>query len=297
MIVSYRCAELLRDCLGSLRLTRLPDGGELSVHVVDNASADGTAEMVRAEFPEVDLLVNDRNAGFAAASNAGIRRGRAPFVCLLNPDTRVEADTLQTLLEALAAEPRAAAAGPRLVTPDGGLDHAAKRSFPTVRGALAYFTRIDRVLPGERQYTAPQVDAGPVDAINGAFMLIRRAALEQVGVFDEGYWMYMEDLDLCYRFHRAGLLVLYEPRAVAGHVKGGSAGERRGVRLNAAFHYGMYRFYRKFYAPSRPAPANLVVYAGIAAKLGASVVLGAVARLTARGGAARPRSLGPGAAR
>ena len=286
MIVSYRCAELLRDCLTSLRSADLPAGGEMSVHVVDNASGDGTAEMVRAEFGEVDLLVNDSNAGFAAASNAGIRRGRAPFVCLLNPDARVEPDTLRVLLAALEAEPRAAAAGPRLVTPDGGLDHAAKRSFPTVRGALAYFTGVDRVLAGERQYTAPGVDEGPVDAINGAFMLIRRSALDSVGLFDEGYWMYMEDLDLCYRFRQAGMPVIYEPGAVAGHVKGGSAGELRGPRLNAAFHYGMYRFYRKFYAPSRPAPANLAVYAGIAVKLAASIVLSGLRRA---GGAGRGR--------
>ena len=103
-------------------------------------------------------------------------------------------------------------------------------------------------------------------------MLIRRAALDDVGLFDEGYWMYMEDLDLCYRFQAAGWRVLYEPRAVASHLKGGSAGRHRGPRLNAAFHYGMFRFYRKFYAPSRPAPANLAVYAGIAAKLAFSVV-------------------------
>jgi GT2 family glycosyltransferase len=106
-------------------------------------------------------------------------------------------------------------------------------------------------------------------------MLIRREALDQVGLFDEGYWMYMEDLDLCYRLKQAGWRVLYEPRAVAGHLKGGSAGIR-GPRLNAAFHYGMLRFYRKFYAPSRPALANLAVYCGIALKLAVSVVANAV---------------------
>lgn len=294
MIVSYRCAGLLRECLASLRLAEPPADGGLSVHVVDNASRDGTAEMVRSEFGDVDLVVNASNAGFAAASNAGIRRGRAPFVCVLNPDTRLEPETLRTLVAALEAEPRAAAAGPLLTTPDGGLDHAAKRSFPTVRGALAYFTRLDRVLPGERQYTAPAVDGGPVEAINGAFMLIRRSALDQVGLFDEGYWMYMEDLDLCYRFQQAGFLVLFEPRARASHLKGGSAGEHRPARLNAAFHYGMYRFYRKFYAPGRPALANLIVYCGIAAKLAVSVPLNAIRRAASTREGAATRSLGSG---
>jgi N-acetylglucosaminyl-diphospho-decaprenol L-rhamnosyltransferase len=267
VIVSYRSGALLRECLSSLRR----HGEGLSLHVIDNASGDGTAELVAAEFPEVRLTANAANRGFAAASNQGISTGSAPWVLLLNPDAQIREGTLPTLLEALEGDPRAAAAGPKLVRADGALDHAGKRSFPTVAGALAYFTKLDRAVPATRQYTAPEVEAGPVDAINGAFMLIRRAALDDVGLFDEGYWMYMEDLDLCYRFKDAGWRVLYEPRAVASHLKGGSAGRRRGPRLNAAFHYGMLRFYRKFYAPSRPTPANLAVYAGIAAKLALSV--------------------------
>ena len=275
VIVSYRSADLLRECLVSLR--RHGDG--LNVHVIDNASSDGSAELVAAEFPEVRLAANAANRGFAAASNQGISSGSAPWVLLINPDAQIREGTLPTLLAALQADRRAAAAGPKLVRANGELDHAGMRSFPTVAGALAYFTKLDRAVPAARQYTAPEVEAGPVDAINGAFMLIRRAALDEVGLFDEGYWMYMEDLDLCYRFKDAGWRVLYEPRAVASHLKGGSAGRRRGPRLNAAFHYGMFRFYRKFYAPSRPTPANLAVYAGIAAKLVLSVASNGVLAL------------------
>ena len=278
VIVSYRSAELLRECLSSLR--RHGDG--LNVYVVDNASGDGTAELVAAEFPEVHLTVNASNRGFAIASNQGICAGSAPWVLILNPDAAIREGTLRTLLAALEADPKAAAAGPKLVRADGELDHAAKRSFPTVAGALAYFTRLDRIALAAPQYTAPEVERGPVDAINGAFMLIRRAALDDVGLFDEGYWMYMEDLDLCYRFQAAGWRVLYEPRAIASHLKGGSAGRRRGPRLNAAFHYGMVRFYRKFYAPERPALANLAVYAGIGAKLALSVAVNGMLALAAR---------------
>jgi N-acetylglucosaminyl-diphospho-decaprenol L-rhamnosyltransferase len=283
VIVSYRSGALLRECLSSLRR----HGKGLNVHVIDNASGDGTAELVAAEFPEARLTLNAANRGFAVASNQGIAAGAAPWVLILNPDAAIREGTVPTLLAALEADPRAAAAGPKLVRANGELDHAAKRSFPTVAGALSYFTRLDRALPAARQYTAPEVEAGPVDAINGAFMLIRRAALDDVGLFDEGYWMYMEDLDLCYRFQTAGWRVLYQPRAIASHLKGGSAGRHRGPRLNAAFHYGMFRFYRKFYAPSRPAPANLAVYAGIAAKLAVSVAAnGALALLTRLRGSA-----------
>jgi GT2 family glycosyltransferase len=125
-----------------------------------------------------------------------------------------------------------------------------------------------------------------VDAVNGAFMLIRRAALDEVGDFDEGYWMYMEDLDLCYRFARAGWVTWYEPEATVIHVKAGTSGPLRSPRLNRAFHYGMYRFYRKHYAPDRSPLTNAVVYGGIAGKLCLSLVRTELAR---RFGATPPR--------
>jgi N-acetylglucosaminyl-diphospho-decaprenol L-rhamnosyltransferase len=117
-----------------------------------------------------------------------------------------------------------------------------------------------------------------VDAVNGAFMLVRRSALDEVGLFDEGYWMYMEDLDLCYRFARAGWTTWYEPSVSVLHVKGGSSGANRRPRLNYAFHYGMYRFYRKHYAPGRNALVNGAIYLGIAVKLALSLARSAVAR-------------------
>lgn len=287
VIVSYRCADLLRECLRSLRCPQT-NRHSLSVYVVDNASGDGTAAVV-SEFPAVELIANSTNRGFAAASNEGIRAGGSPLVLILNPDARIDEDTLDPLLAVLEASPRTAAVGPRLIRPDGSLDHAAKRSFPSVSGSLAYFTGLERLVPAARRYTAPQVDRGPVDAINGAFMLLRRSALEEVGLFDEGYWMYMEDLDLCYRLSRRGWSVWYEPGATAWHVKGGSAGAVRSPRLNAAFHYGMYRFYRKFRAPERSAATNLVVYAGIGAKLGISIARSACSKKRPYRGSRRAR--------
>ena len=255
VIVSYRCRELLRRCLGSL-FEQVPERG-LHVVVVDNASGDGTVELVREEFPQVDLVAADRNLGFAAASNLGIRRGDAAYVLALNPDTRLTAGVLDSLLERMDECPDVGICGPKLVREDGSLDHAAKRSFPTPLGALAHFAGMKR-----SQYRAPDLETGPVDAVNGAFMLMRRAALDEVGLFDEGYWMYMEDLDLCYRFQRAGWTTWYEPSVTVVHVKHGSAGSRRSPRLELAFHYGMYRFCRK-HRSGRPLPERLAVYAAI----------------------------------
>lgn len=281
IIVSYRGQELLRDCLASLR--EHPASRPTRIHVVDNASNDGTAEMVAREFPEVELTANTENRGFSAANNQAIRASRAPYVLVLNPDTRITDGALDRLCGLLDERPEVGICGPRLVQEDGTFDHAAKRSFPTPLGALAHFTGLGRSSASGRlsQYRATELgefEAGPVDAVNGAFMLIRRAALEEIGPFDEGYWMYMEDLDLSYRFREAGWVTWYEPSVTVGHAKAGSSGKHRALRLNYAFHYGMFRFYRSHYAAEHNPAYNLAIYAGIAAKFAVSAVRSAVAR-------------------
>ena len=204
---------------------------------------------------------------------------------LLNPDTEVRDGSLDRCLERLDREPRVGIVGPKLVLSSGELDHAAKRSFPTPLSALAHFTGLGRrrdAPPALGAYRAPHLgedEAGAVDAVNGAFMLARLEAVREVGLLDEGYWLYMEDLDWCYRFSQRGWRVFYEPAAVVTHVKGGSSGERRGWRQEVAFHRGMGRFYRKFYAPTRSLPVNLFVYAGIGAKLAVSLALTALTRV------------------
>jgi len=280
-IVSYRCERLLRDCLASLR--EHPASGQMNVHVVDNASRDGTAEMVAREFGDFRLTVCEQNLGFSAANNIAIRAGDAPYVLVLNPDTRVTTDSLDRLVALMERRPEVGMSGPRLELDDGSFDHAAKRSFPTPVSALAHFTGVGRRRQSGRlaAYRAPDVAAGSVDAVNGAFMLTRRAALDEVGLFDEGFWMYMEDLDLCYRLAEAGWTTWYEPSVTVTHVKAGTTGPRRSVRLNRAFHYGMYRFYRKHYAAEHNSFFNAAVYCGIATKLAVTVLRTEAQRLIA----------------
>jgi GT2 family glycosyltransferase len=173
----------------------------------------------------------------------------------------------------------------RLARPDGTFDHAAKRSFPTPLGALAHFLGVGRSSRAPRwlaQYRAPELgeyEAGEVDAVNGAFMLVRQEALRDVGLLDEGYWLYMDDLDWCFRFRQAGWKVWYDGAVTVMHVKGGTTvrGRHRGLRHNVAFHRSMGRFYRKFYAGRRPL-LDAVIYLAIGAKLAVSVTRSAVAR-------------------
>jgi len=282
VVIAYESRQMLGECLDSIRAYGALGGRPAEIHVVDNASADGTVEMVRQRYPDVIVHRLPRNLGFSTGNNVALRLVRSPWVLLLNPDAAIQEDTIPTLVDLMERRPEIGMVGCKLVKPDGTLDHAAKRSFPTFLGAIGHFLRVGRsdVAPRAlRQYRAPlREGAGPVDAVNGAFMLIRREALDEVGHFDEGYWMYGEDLDLCYRFAQAGWSVWYEPSVAAMHIKAGTTGRHRPFRQNRAFHEAMVRFYRKFYAPRYPAPLNALVYAGIGVKFASSVVTNAVSR-------------------
>lgn len=257
----------------------------MTVHVVDNASTDGTPELVRAEFPEVVLHALDWNSGFCVANNLVLRDSRADFVLVLNPDTEIYAGALDHMLRVMRARPDIGMSSCRLAQRDGTLDHAAKRSFPTPLGALAHFVGVGR---GKRapawlaQYRAPELgeyEAGEVDAVNGAFMLVRREALQDVGLLDEAYWLYMDDLDWCFRFKRKGWKVWYDGAVTVKHIKGGTTVRKRhrGLRHNVAFHRSMGRFYRKFYAGRMPL-FDVVIYFAIMGKLAVAVTRSAVAR-------------------
>ena len=283
IVVSHGAEGLLRSCLRSLR-EHPPSKEEMRVSVVDSGSPDSVPDMVEREFPELSL-VRQGNIGFSAANNLALRKSAADAVLLLNPDTEVYAGTLDAALDRLWSGDRIGMVGVKLVTENGELDHACKRSFPTPLAALAHFTGIGR---GEgasgalSQYRATDLgedEPGEVDAVNGAFMLCRMQAVREVGLLDEGYWLYMEDLDWCHRFWDAGWKVFYEPAGVALHVKGGSSAGRRAFRQEVAFHRGMARFYRRFDAPRNNRLLNAVVYAGIGAKLAVSLAILALSRV------------------
>ena len=278
VIVSYRSRDLLGRCLESLREHPAPAG--MTVTVVDNASGDGTADYIAAEHPWVTILPQAENLGFGAATNIGIRRGSGAYVLALNPDAAVEAETLPALVELMERDPLIGCAGPALYQEDGSFDHAARRGFPTPLSSLAHFSGVGtRVESGPLAgYRAPEVESGPVDAVNGAFMLMRRSALEQVGLFDEEYWMYMEDLDLNWRLARGGWITWYEPAVRAIHTKGGTTDGRRSPKLEWAFHRGMGRFYRKHYAADHSGAFNAFIYAGIGARLALRLTAGALGR-------------------
>jgi GT2 family glycosyltransferase len=275
VVVSYNCRDLLRSCLDSLERQSIAE--DIRVVVVDNASDDGTHEMIIDEFPWVRFVPNRANVGFGRASNAGLRFAPSGDVLFLNPDTALPPNGLATALEALHARPSVGILGVRLVQRDGSVDHASRRAIPTPATSLAYMLGRRR---GSGAYTDLSAfdEEGVVGAVNGAFMLLREDVVREIGGFDESFWMYGEDLDLCLRTSQAGWDVYYWPGLDVLHVKGGSSGKARSVRVNWAFHHAMWLFYRKHYLRRYSPFTTLAVAGGIAVKFVLSVVRSAVVR-------------------
>ena len=257
IVVSYNTSELLRRCLDSIFE---PDGGaalSAEVVVVDNASTDGSPEMVAREYPQVGLISNDTNRGFAAATNQGLMAvgEGADFTLLLNPDAWLCPGALRALVNFMRAHPRVGACGARLLYPDGRPQEGAWH-FPTL--AMAFFDLFPPRGPLlGRLYSSPlngryREEQGetpfPIDHPLGAAMMIRRETLADVGLFDEGYWLYAEEVDWCFRCRAAGWAIWQVPAARVVHVGGASSQQFRG-RSFVALHRARIRFERRWRSP------------------------------------------------
>ncbi len=279
VVVTYRCRELALTCLRSVFVQELEQ--PLEVIVVDNDSRDGTVEALRSEFPMIRVVANTDNVGFGRACNQALATSNGD-VLLLNPDTVLPQHALRDCLAELARRPRTGMLGPKLVQGNGSIDHACRRAIPTPVSSLAYMLRLHRWLPGSQSaYLGGATDydsEAVVGAVNGAFMLVRREALDEVGPLDERFWMYGEDLDWCLRFTQAGWDVLYWPGVCVLHEKGGSSGRARTLAVNREFHRAMWLFYAKHDAAENGVAVRAAVRTGIAGKFAASASLSAVRR-------------------
>jgi len=264
-IVSWNTRADLRAALASV----FARAGEAAfeVIVVDNASTDGSAEMVREEFPAAQLIVNRWNRGFAAGNNQALRRARGRYELLLNSDTVVHAGAFAELVRFMDAHPDAGAVGPRTLNPDGTLQYSCRR-FPTLATGLFRKAPLGRLIPDNRWNRKYLMSdwvhdvAREVDWVSGAAMCLRSEAVRQVGALDEGYYMYCEDVDWCYRARRAGWKIYYLPQAVITHAIARSS-DQRPLRMVAEFHRSMLRFYRKHYASAVSPALRPLVPVGI----------------------------------
>lgn len=276
IIVNYNTCEITLNCLKSVFESELMYTYE--VILIDNNSSDSSVKRIETDFPQVRLICNDQNLGFSKANNQGIRLAKGRYILLLNSDTVIAKDTLSIMIEFMDNHYNVGAAGCKIVLPDGSLDKACRRGFPTPSASFYYAFGISKLFPKHpkfNQYQLTHLDPDqdyPVDCLVGAFMMVRTEAIQQAGLLDEEFFMYGEDIDWCYRIKQAGWEIHYYPYTQIIHYKGASS-RRKPFKIIYEFHRAMYLFHRKHYRKKYSFFVNGMVYAGIAVKLSASLLL------------------------
>lgn len=271
VVVSYNTRDLLRACLTSV-ISTMSSTANYEVFVVDNASLDGSAAMVKDTFPRVRLMANRENRGFAAANNQAIRESTGQYVILLNPDTLVRDGALERMAKFMEGHPNVGVVGPRLVFPDGSFQHSAF-AFPTLPMIFFDFFPLNHRLINSRlngRYPRALYDAGdpfPIDHPLGAGLMVMRRTIEEVGSLDERFFMYCEEIDWCMRIKEAGWQILCFPRAQIIHYVGQSTKQFR-ADMFVELHKSRYRLYEKHYSRSFLRMARLLVTVGLAYRSG-----------------------------
>jgi N-acetylglucosaminyl-diphospho-decaprenol L-rhamnosyltransferase len=282
VIVSWNVRDLLRRCLTSVLHPRThtpTPTPSLEIVVVDNASTDGSVEMLRAEFPQVALIANADNRGFTVGNNQGIAAAQGRYVMLLNPDTEVLGDALVALVRYMEAHPDVGLVGPQLLYPDGSVQ-SSRRRFPTLATAFLESTWLEPWAPRSllrRYYVLDQPDTATLDVdwVTGAAMLARRETIEQVGGMDEGFFMYSEELDWCRRIKAAGWRAIYYPAAQVVHYEGKSSEQAVPAR-HINFQRSKIRYFRKYHGPVVATALRLCLLGTYVWQLGLELAKGAV---------------------
>jgi GT2 family glycosyltransferase len=256
VILNYNTVELTRKCLKTVFASNL---GSYSMEVIvcDNGSTDGSVEMITQEFPDAIFVNNKKNLGFAAGNNPGIKRARGRYVLLLNSDTEVPRPTLAKMIQFMDDTPEAGASTCKLLLMDGSMDPACHRGFPTPWVAFTYIAKLEKLFPKTKlfgEYHQQYKDLSTihdVDCISGAFFMVRSDVVKQVGLMDEDYFMYGEDIDWAYRIRLKGWKILYNPTVTILHKKKQSGRsnilKRRRVTTEIYFHKYNWLFYKKHY--------------------------------------------------
>lgn len=273
-IVNYNAGDYLLTCLSSIQ--KVSKEADFDVFVVDNASTDGSIEEAKEKFPEFNYITNNKNLGFGKAHNLALKNAKTPYLLTLNPDSELFEGTLSYLIDFMDKNLDVGVCSPRVEKADGTLDKASHRGFPTPLASFLYY-----FLKNDSLYHLTNKDMSKtheVDSVVGAFMLMRRTVVEKVGYFDEDFFLYGEDIDLCFRIKQAGFKVMYVPEVSVKHIKGVSSGIKkhsqnrsnahestRNLALNS-FYSTMKLFYKKHYSKKYPLFLNWLVYLGIDAK-------------------------------
>jgi GT2 family glycosyltransferase len=261
IIVSFNTKDLLKNSLTSLFASNL---GKYKIEIIvyDNGSKDNSVEMVKKEFPNVKVMAGDKNIGFAAANNKGIILSHGKYILLLNSDTEVVYDTLRTMLDFMNQNPKVGVSTCKLILGNGQIDPACHRGFPTPWAAITYFLGFEKIFPKSKlfgRYHLGYLDIQTVheiDSPSGAFFMIRRNVIEKVGMLDDDYFMYAEDIDWAYRIRQNGYSIWYNPSTYITHYKKQSGRSNQEkilrIRTQTMFYETMKIFYQKHYLQKYP---------------------------------------------
>lgn len=279
IIVNYNTYELTKQTIESVFNVDVSFNYEIIL--VDNASKDDSISKIKdwlnqhKDKDKVHIIINRQNLGFSKANNIGIKKANGKYILLLNSDTYIAEDCLEKCINYIESNKHIGALGCKVVLPDGTLDHACKRGFPTPKASLYYFLKLHKKNP--MKYGAYEAlhlgedEVGEVDVLMGAFMLMPKSVLDEVGLLDERFFMYGEDIDICYRIKEAGYQIIYYPKASIIHYKGGSSKKKR-TKIIYDFHNAMWLFYKKHYFKKYNIGITLLVFIGIWAKYGLNLI-------------------------
>ena len=273
VIVNFNGGPLLAEAVRSV----LASSVAVDILVGDNGSTDGSLELLRRSVgsdARLRIIENHRNLGFARACNLLLAQARGDYLLVLNPDALIRPDTVERMVKALQVHPEAGMAGCLIRNPDGSEQAGCRRLVPTPGRSLVRVLHLHRFFPHQPRFgdfvltrePLPSVPV-PVEAISGAFMLVRRKVIERVGAFDDAYFMHCEDLDWCMRVRQAGWQILFVPEVEIVHYKG-ACSRGRPVRVLWHMHKGMMRFYRKFFRHQYPLPLLALVAVAVWTRFG-----------------------------
>jgi len=269
IIVNYNTKDLLRACLSTVFDSELRSY-TMEVFVSDNASSDGSKQMVGKEYPQVRVIENSKNLGFAAANNQGLKMAQGRYVVLLNSDTEVSPDTFSTMIEYMDENKDVGGATCKLVLADGKIDPACHRGFPTPWASFTYYAGLEKLFPRSRLFSKYHLGykdpdtIHDVDVISGAFFWVRQEIISSVGLLDEDYFMYAEDIDWAYRIRTAGWRIVYNPTTTTLHRKKQSgrshASKAQRIKTQLLFHKNNKLFYTKHYAKQYSPVLTFLIY-------------------------------------
>lgn len=270
IIVNYNTKDLLYQTIKSV----IDNTKDITyeIFVTDNASVDGSVQMIKETFKDVNLIESKENLGFPKGNNVAIKEAKGRYILLLNSDTKIVKACLQNSIKYMDEHKEIGALGCKVSLPSGKLDHACKRGFPTPEASLYYLLKLNKIFKNVNKfgkYTMSYVkddEVSEVDAIMGAFMLIPKEVIDKVGVLDETFFMYGEDIDWCFRIKEAGYKILYYPVEEIIHFKGSSSKKKRAM-TTYEFHRAMIIFYNKHYRKKYNFIVTLIVYLGVVLRM------------------------------